>query len=57
MLPTRDMLKQYWCVVQEDYPEDLPCALFILEKDALDWIAAQEEPFPDEPYVAKQMGE
>lgn len=40
MLPTYEQLRYYWCVMQGD--RDLPCAMFLLECDAKDWIEAQE---------------
>lgn len=40
MLPTRDQLRYYWLVMQDDVT--LPCAMFTLECDAMDWIEQQE---------------
>lgn len=39
-LPTYEQLRHYWVVTQGD--SDLPCALFLLECDAKDWIEQQE---------------
>ena len=40
ILPTYDQLRYYWCIMQGD--RDLPCALFLLECDAKDWLEQQE---------------
>ena len=40
-LPTYDQLKYYWCVKQGD--KDLPCAMFVLECDAIDWVNQQSD--------------
>ena len=40
MLPTYEQLRYYWLVTQGD--RDLPCAFFLLECDAKDWVDQQE---------------
>jgi hypothetical protein len=39
-LPTYEQLRCYWVVAQGE--ADLPCAMFLLECDARDWVAQQE---------------
>lgn len=40
-LPTYEQLRHYWIVTQGDI--DLPCAMFLLECDAKEWVAQQTE--------------
>jgi hypothetical protein len=40
MLPTYEQLRHYYLVLQGD--RDLPCAMFLLECDAIDWVNQQE---------------
>jgi hypothetical protein len=40
LLPTYEQLRYYWVVAQGD--NDLPCAMFLLECDAKEWIEQQE---------------
>lgn len=39
-LPSYEQLRYYWTVTQGD--RDLPCAMFLLECDAKDWVEQQE---------------
>jgi hypothetical protein len=43
MLPNSVQLERYWYVVDYRYPSDLACAIFLLESDAENWIAQQED--------------
>lgn len=40
-LPTYEQLRHYWVVSQGD-TDSLPCAMFLLECDARDWVGQQE---------------
>ncbi len=40
-LPTYEQLRHYWVVTQGD--RDLPCAMFLLECDAEEWVKQQTE--------------
>jgi hypothetical protein len=39
-LPTYEQLRHYWVVKQSE--DDLPCAMFMLECDAVDWVKQQQ---------------
>jgi len=39
-LPTHGQLRHYYCVYQD--VDGIPCAMFVLERDATDWVNQQQ---------------